>query len=74
MQMLSRLNRHSVLILALVFIGSMGASTLVPMMGLFIVEGLAQQPWKISIYAGVVTVLTLMVNRVFGEWLDQEPM
>ncbi|MCP4318212.1 MAG: hypothetical protein GY789_19910 [Hyphomicrobiales bacterium] len=66
-----RLNSQSVLILVLVFVGSLSASSLVPMMGLFIVEGLEQQPWKISIYSAVVTVLTLAVNRIFGEWLDR---
>ena len=64
-------DRQSILVLLLIFVGSVGASSLVPMMGLYIVEGLGQQPWKVSIYLAIVIGLTLGMNRLFGERIDR---
>ncbi len=71
MTILRTMNRQSVLILALVFVSSVSTSSLAPVMGLYIVDGLGQQPWKIGIYSVILTVLTLAANRLFGERLDQ---
>ncbi|WP_246660469.1 MFS transporter [Nitratireductor sp. XY-223] len=66
-----RPDRQSSLILALVFIGGLSASSLVPMMSLFIVEGLGREPWHVSLYSGIVIALTMLVNRIFGERIDR---
>ena len=66
-----RPDRQSLLILMLVFMGGLSASSLVPMMSLFIVEGLGREPWHVSIYSGIVIALTMAVNRLFGERIDR---
>ena len=71
MSFVLQLPRQAVLILLLVFFGAMCTSSLIPVMGFFIVEGLGQEPWQIALYAGVVAPLTMVVNRIFGERLDR---
>lgn len=66
----SPLPRQAALIFALLLTNSICVSSLVPMMGYFIVEGLGQDPWRISLYAGLVMPLTLAANRWSGERLD----
>lgn len=43
---------------------------IVPYMGFFIVDGLGQEPWTISLYAGAVAVLAVFANRVFARRVD----
>ncbi|MEP4033457.1 MFS transporter [Roseibium polysiphoniae] len=57
-------------IVFLLVLGSTCTASLVPAMGYFIVEGLQQPPWKIGLYTGLVTPLTMLVNRRFGRLLD----
>ncbi|MCY6381075.1 MFS transporter [Hoeflea prorocentri] len=64
-------DRQSILVLLLVFVGSVCTSSLVPAMGLYIVEGLSQEPWKVSIYSAIVIGLTMVNNRFFGEQIDR---
>lgn len=71
MSFVLQLPRQAVLILLLVFFGAMCTSSLIPVMGFFIVEGLGQEPWQIALYSGVVAPLTIVVNRIFGERLDR---
>ncbi len=71
MQINPRMDRQALLILALVFVGTVSSSMLMPMMGLFIVDGLNEAPWKIGIYSLIVAVLTVAANRVFGERIDR---
>ncbi len=39
-------------------------------MGLFIVEGLGEPPWKMGIYAAIHVVFTLLANRYYGRRID----
>ena len=58
------------LILLLLLVGAMSTASIVPFMGVYIVEGLGKEPWLISVYTAVTISLTLLVNRQFGEWID----
>ncbi|WP_417687306.1 MFS transporter [Roseibium sp.] len=57
-------------ILFLLTLGTVCTSSLIPSMGYFIIEGLQQPAWKIGFYTGLVTILTLVINRRFGRLLD----
>ena len=52
------------------FTKSLGASSLIPLMSFFIVEGLGSAPWQVGLYTGLVMPLTLIANRWAGERLD----
>jgi MFS transporter, SET family, sugar efflux transporter len=67
---LRSLDRDARLILALALTGSIAASSLVPVMGLFIVDELGQPPWAISLYFVIVTALTMGLNKRFGAAID----
>ncbi|WP_259779501.1 MFS transporter [Aestuariispira ectoiniformans] len=64
------LDKRPFFLLFLLFIGSLTTSSFVPLTGLFIVEGLGELPWKMSIYACIQVVTTLLVNRFYGQWID----
>ncbi|WP_419904905.1 MFS transporter [Kiloniella sp.] len=64
------LNRQAKLILLLLFVGVFCNAMIVPFMGYFIVDGLGRDPWEISIYVAIITVLSLLINRTFGERFD----
>lgn len=57
--------------LLLLLSGTIATAALVPVMGLYIVEGLGKTPLHLSLYALVVLPLTLLTNRQFGERIDQ---
>ncbi|MEZ2210733.1 MFS transporter [Sinorhizobium sp. CB7] len=40
-------------------------------MGFFIVEGLGHAPWTISIYAGALSCLAIVINRRFARLIDR---
>ncbi|UVD60032.1 MFS transporter (plasmid) [Rhizobium sp. Pop5] len=42
-----------------------------PFMGFFIVDGLKQPPWTISLYAGALSCLAITVNRQFARRIDR---
>lgn len=63
-------SREASLILLLLLVGVMSTATIVPFMGVYIVEGLGKDPWLISIYTVITLSLTLIVNRQFGQWID----
>ncbi|MFD2205681.1 MFS transporter [Kiloniella antarctica] len=65
------LNRQAILILLLLFVGVFCNAMIVPFMGYFIVDGLGRDPWEISVYVGIVTALSLVMNRQFGERFDK---
>ncbi|WP_125933014.1 MFS transporter [Kiloniella majae] len=65
------LNSQAYLILLLLFIGVFCNGMIVPFMGFFIIDELGRDPWEISIYVGLVSVLTLLMNRQFGERFDK---
>ncbi|MEX3009934.1 MFS transporter [Hoeflea sp. TYP-13] len=56
--------------LLLLFCGTVCAAMIVPYMGYFLVEGLGQQPWLISVYSFLVVSLTIIVNRDFARRID----
>lgn len=56
--------------LALLFTGTASGSMIVPYMGFFLVEGLGQEPWVISVYAGAVALLVVTFNRIFSRQMD----
>lgn len=64
-------NHRAVWTLVLLLVGVMSTSAIVPFMGVYIVEGLGKDPWMISVYSAMTLVVALIVNRWFGEWIDQ---
>lgn len=64
-------NHRAVWTLVLLLVGVMSTSAIVPFMGVYIVEGLGKDPWMISVYSAMTLVVALIVNRRFGEWIDQ---
>lgn len=70
MPFLPRPPRQGVLIFVFLFIGTICASSVIPVIGFFIVTGLGEPPWKIGLYTAFAAPLTLFCNRRAGEWLD----
>ncbi|SHM89849.1 MFS transporter [Roseibium suaedae] len=64
------LTPQGVRIVCLLCFGTACLSSLIPAMGFFIVEGLNEPAWKIGIYTGLATPLTMVVNRQFGRMID----
>lgn len=56
--------------LLLLFVGTVCGAMIVPFMGFFIVGGLGYPPWTISIYAGALSCLAIIVNRQFARLID----
>lgn len=63
--------RQGALIFLLLVTGSICMSSLIPVMGFFIIEGLGESAWKVGFYTGVTLPLSMLINRWFGEKLDQ---
>ncbi|SFK26990.1 MFS transporter [Celeribacter neptunius] len=57
--------------LLLLLTGTCATASLIPFMGVYIVEGLGKAPLHITLYALVVLPLTLLTNRHFGERIDR---
>ncbi|MCW1410863.1 MULTISPECIES: hypothetical protein [Rhizobium] len=53
------------------FVGTVCGAMIVPFMGFFIVDGLGQAPWTISIYAVALSCLAILVNRRFARLIDR---
>lgn len=58
-------------ILVVLFTGSLGASMIIPFMAYYIVEGLGQSPWTMSLYSCAVAIVTITSTRFFGRRLDE---
>ncbi|MEM9477443.1 MAG: MFS transporter [Pseudomonadota bacterium] len=56
--------------LVLLFTGTLSISMIVPFMGFFLVEGLGLDPWVISVYAGAVAVIVVVLNKRFARAMD----
>lgn len=56
--------------LLLLFMGTLSNSAVVPFMGFFLIDGLAQPPWMLSVYSFLAIVLTVTANRAFGRRID----
>ncbi|OSQ39943.1 MFS transporter [Thalassospira mesophila] len=65
------LDRFSFLVLGVVLVGAFASSTSAPLGGLFVVDGLGEAPWKISVAAIVKVVVTLLTNRYYGHAIDR---
>lgn len=68
--MISFKTPRAVFILLLLLSGTLCTASLIPFMGVYIVEILGKDPWLISIYAMLTLSLTVVVNRIYGEWID----
>ncbi len=65
------LDRYPFLVLALLLVGAFASSSAAPLAGLYVVEGLGEPPWKISMVAIVQICITLLTNRAFGRAIDR---
>lgn len=65
------LDRYPFLVLGLLLVGAFTSSSAAPLAGLYVVEGLGQAPWKLSMVAIVQVCVTLIVNRSFGRAIDR---
>ncbi|WP_296991989.1 MFS transporter [Thalassospira sp. UBA1131] len=65
------LDRYPFLVLGLLLVGAFASSSAAPLAGLYVVEGLGQAPWKLSLVAIVQVCVTLIVNRTFGRAIDR---
>lgn len=69
---MSRPPRRALLpFLLLLFVGTVCNAMIAPFMGFFIVDGLKQAPWTISIYAGALSCLAIAINRQFAQRIDR---
>ena len=57
--------------LALLLIGVICNASIVPFMSVYLVEGLEQPPWIITVFSAAMTLVALYCNRSFGERIDQ---
>lgn len=67
---MTRLPPQATATLALLLTGVMCVASVTPYMAVHIVETLGREPWEISLYAVPTLLLTVLVNRQFGEWID----
>lgn len=65
------LDRYPFLVLGLLLVGAFASSCAVPLSGLYVVEGMGQAPWKMSMVAIVQVCVTLLTNRAFGRAIDR---
>ncbi len=65
------LDRYPFLVLGLLLMGAFTASSAAPLGGLYVIEGLGEPPWKVSMVAIVQVVVTLLTNRAFGRAIDR---
>ena len=56
--------------LILLFAGTLSNSATMPFIGYYLVSGLHQPPWMFSVYSGLVVVLAVTANRLFGRRID----
>lgn len=68
---LAVLDRYPFLVLGLLLMGAFTSSGAVPLAGLYVVEGLGEPPWKLSMVMIVQVSVTLLANRTFGRAIDR---
>jgi SET family sugar efflux transporter-like MFS transporter len=56
--------------LLLLFTSTLANSAIVPFMPFFLIDGLGQPPWMLSVYAGFAVSLTVVLNRLFARRID----
>jgi len=62
--------RARISFLLLLFFGTLCSSMIIPFMGFFLVNGLGQEPWIISVYSVLALCLTVSANRIFAGRID----
>lgn len=61
---------HLFSFLLLLFVGTVGNAMAISFMGFFIVEGLGQAPWSISVYTGCFALVVILSNRLLARRMD----
>ncbi|MEM9427558.1 MAG: MFS transporter [Pseudomonadota bacterium] len=56
--------------LALLGVGTICSSMIIPFMAFFLVEGLGRDPWVIGLYSGSGIILTVAFNWGIARWID----
>lgn len=56
--------------LFLLFIGTICNSMAVSYMGFYLIEGLGQAPWSISVYTGCFAIVVIITNRMLASKMD----
>lgn len=56
--------------LLLLFTGTLSNSAIVPFMGFFLIDGLGQPPWMLSLYSFLAIALTVSANRIYAKRID----
>ncbi|TBR42813.1 MFS transporter [Marinomonas agarivorans] len=62
-------NSTTLLFFALLFFSALCNAIIIPFMAFFLVEGLAEAPWKLSVYSGLSVLFTVLLNRTFGKYI-----
>lgn len=57
--------------LFLLFIGTICNSMAVSYMGFYLIEGLGQAPWSISVYTGCFAIVVITTNRMLASKMDE---
>lgn len=57
--------------LFLLFIGTICNSMAVSYMGFYLIEGLGQAPWSISVYTGCFAIVVIITNRMLAAKMDE---
>jgi len=65
------INSRTLSFLLLLFVGTVCNSMAVSFMGFYIVEGLGEEPWRISVYTGLFAAVVIVSNRTFAKRMDQ---
>lgn len=60
-----------VFFLLLLLVGTVCNAMAVSFMGFYIVDGLDQEPWRISVYTGLFALAVISANRSFAKRIDQ---
>ncbi|MGZ2257087.1 MFS transporter [Roseobacter sp. A03A-229] len=60
-----------VFLLLLLLVGTVCNAMAVSFMGFYIVDGLDQEPWSISVYTGLFALAVISANRTFAKRIDQ---
>ncbi len=64
------LSLRAYLILGLLLIGNAATSSVITIMGYYIVTDLSMAPWAISVYTVIVTAVSIGLNKWFGNLID----
>lgn len=63
-------DHQAIKILLLLLSGVVCVASIIPFLSVYIVQTLGKDPWMISLYTVVTLILTVVINRQYGEWID----